>query len=171
MRRDILAYALVAGGALVAFIACRDARQAKQMEALTAQVTALQTTNERPQSGPTVIAYRGPTPPPSAMDPADVDRIAGRVAAMMAASAQREKSEVEASPEQRAAARQGVERAGRVLDAAEARGHLTKEDVLQIRRELALGATQEEADGIGKRVAVALNTRKIVREDPKYTMP
>lgn len=155
--------------------------EARQAERFERQLELLRVQHVEANAGrPTApaVAPQGPqTCPPATVDAAIIEAIAQRVAAVLeargqAAGAQGHEHaaapEPPPTPEQRAA----VERAERVLDDALARGRLRREDVIEIRHQLAqAGRPQKEAAEIARRIAVGLNTNKLVPEDPDFVMP
>jgi hypothetical protein len=57
------------------------------------------------------------------------------------------------------------------LDAALVRGRLSRDDVLEMRKQLAIANSPEEASEIMRRLAVGINSGKLVPEDPQFIAP
>lgn len=166
-------------GALGLFFSWSEARQAErfeqEMERLRTRLeeasVARAAPNPAPAPGPTVC------PSPGGMDAATIELIAQRVVAVL----ESRRSPDAGSPESPAAPepppptaeqRAAVERAHHVLDSAFVRGTLRREDIQELRRQLAqAGPAQKLAEELVRRIAVGLNTQQLVPEDPNFVMP
>jgi hypothetical protein len=130
---------------------------------LNAAVRDTLASTPRPPPDPSSVARC--TPPPAVSVPPAAPASAN--ASKDAASASKEAgAAVAPTPEQRAA----TQAAGQVLDEALARGRLSREDVLAMRSDLRQ-ADVEAIRELHRTIAVAVNTRKLVPEDPRFVFP
>jgi len=160
---------LLAIGAVAWAGAEHERSQRARVEALTRnlaeareEITALRASE--PSTLPSRVVISAP-----ALDVRVADAIASRV---LAASDARRKGEAAIAAQSTAptdsqlAARAAAER---TLDQAIARGHLTRDEILEVRETLAddpLGRAE-----FRRQLAVALNQKKLVPDDPRLLMP
>jgi hypothetical protein len=128
--------------------------------------TRLRTDTSCARSEPTEIGGRG-------LDPRDIDAIAARVASMNQAQAQAQArtdalvaAEAKAPTPQQLAARDDAQHK---VDAMIASGHARREDVLAIRN--AIGNDLEGRVELARQVAAAINSHKLVPDDPRVALP
>lgn len=106
-----------------------------------------------------------------AVDPKDLERIrsppSAATAATKAMALEGKLSPAQLSTEQRAA----LGRANQQLDAAISRHSLTRDDVLQMRAELATVGSIQESEALRARIATAINHQELVPKDRLFIMP
>ena len=152
--------ALVAGGA---FVYRRDCAFDRRLDALTQEVRALR--EQPPLPLVTAVATRN----------LDGEAIAAQVVERLRrdapAPATAKPSEPEAAPPAATAAQMAaLDSARSRVAAAVARGRLTRDDVLELRRQLA-AVDPTERQEIRRQISVALNQQRLVPEDPQLIMP
>jgi hypothetical protein len=66
---------------------------------------------------------------------------------------------------------QAVDSARSIVERARARGRLGRDDVVELRRQLAAAADPDEANELTRQISVALNRQELVPEDPRFVFP
>ena len=170
--RFLLPKVLAATGvAALAFVAYQhETRRHDELSALTRELAQTHAALDRANVSPSMAGAPGtPVFVTQAMDPAAADAIAGRVAAMMSAREKEKAAFDEAVNSPTPAQLTARDGAQRTLDAAIVHGHLTRDDVLAMRSQLAndpAGAAETS-----RLVAVAINLGKVVPDDPQFVFP
>jgi hypothetical protein len=107
------------------------------------------------------------------------DAIAKRVMAIMRdsaataipAAASPRSAKIESPAEPTAEQKAALAAASRTFDQVLSRGRLNREEVLEMRRQLLIANQPDEARELSRRIALALNTDKLVPEDPALVFP
>jgi hypothetical protein len=117
---------------------------------------------------------------PAGVDGPSADAIAARVADVLEARAKADRTVAATATSAGVAADGRVptpqelaasDDASKTLDDAIVRGHLRKEDIVAMRRDLSIANDPATASALARRVAVAINTGAVVPEDAHYAMP
>jgi hypothetical protein len=175
---------LVSALGLGLFLYQRDVEQRERLERLDQQLAGLHKALTELKRAPAPGSPLTPTPlPPEAprggVDLVATEALAQRVAELVgeqlranpvASKAAPEPKKEPAPPpsrEQQAA----VERAQQTLEGAISRGRLSREDVQEMGRQLALAHDVEAHHELNRRILQAINTNKLIPEDPRFIIP
>jgi hypothetical protein len=166
MTRVALALALGALVAAGAFVYRRDRALDERLDRLSEEVRALR---ERPLPLPLTM--------PAGTRSVDSEAIAGRVAELLrqklpapTPAAAPSSDEPAAAPAPTAAQLATLASAHARVDAAIARGRITRDDVLALRAQLATVDPAERQE-LRRQIALAVNQQRLVPEDPHFMMP
>lgn len=159
--------ALAVMGVLIALMMHQQQRTERQLAMVASELDEIAKQLARPSSGRSLL----PMTPPAL--PIDAEAIATRVAQRLDARKEaRSDGEVEiAAPRPPdAPPTPAVEAAHAIVAAAVNRGQLAADDVRNLRAQL-VNARPEERSEIARQIAVAINTRKLVPQDPHNIFP
>jgi hypothetical protein len=170
------AVVLVGAIGLLAHLEVRASAEAADLKALRAQIAAQTAT-----SAPPVAALEQAARPPvlrPAVDSDTVNAIARAVVQLEGQRASAAEAEAaagkaaEAQPPRTLEQEQAVAHATEATTSAIGHGRLSRDDVLRVRRDLEAGqATAGERDALRSQIAMAINTQKLVPEDPRFIYP
>jgi len=161
----------------------RDAEQREQLARLDQQLAGLREALievKRAPAAPSSLAPAAlpPDAPRGGVDLVATEALARRVAELVgeqlrsrpvdrASPEPRPEPAAPPSREQQAA----LERAQQTLEAAISRGRLSREDVQEMSRQLALAHDDEAHRELNRRILIAINTNKLIPEDPRFIVP
>jgi hypothetical protein len=155
MQRGWILLMVACTGAILWQLRAQELRARAREEALMKLIARL------PPAGPPA------SEPRTMIDSRAVNALSNRVAELVQHQhAEPAPAHAEPSAEQEAA----TQMARRQLDAVLSRGRIGRDDVLGLREQLA-GAGPDEAFEIRRQIATAINTGRLVPEDPHFILP